>query len=438
MLDKIPPQAIETERSLLARIIMDNSVMDDISFLSTTDFYRTAHQTIYRHMLKMANEEQPIDLDTLFQSLKSDSVPISQPDNWASSLAELIDKAPLAINPEAYARIIQEKAIRRHIMRVANEVFKYAQDETLDIEYAINEAQTNIVNIDLKQNTDNMSLLADSIKKTMDRLEMLQSEKGNITGIPSGYIAADHITGGFQKSDLIILAARPAMGKTAFAINILDNVTAAGHASAIFSIEMPETQLVNRMLARHSQLNGNRFKSGGFSSSEWQRINNAAGKIYNNQLIINDSSDMHYNSIRREARKYKKEHDIKLVVVDYMQLIKGDRVGNREQEVSSISRNMKAMARELNIPVICLAQLNRDLEKRGDKRPLLSDLRESGSIEQDADIVCFLYRDIVYNEKTENPKSAELSFKKHRNGMTGTINLEFTEELTYFYEPSTI
>lgn len=437
-MSQMPPQALDVEESLLCSVLMHNNSLNEISFLKPSDFYRTAHATIYGAMLDMFKINEPIDLATITDCLRSKKKLESI--GGAIFLAKMLDTIPIAQNPESYAKIVKDKSVKRKLIEIANNLTNKAFDDSISTVDVLNEAQREVLSVEATGNGSDMVMLGDAITETVERLNYLQTLNTNISGVPSGYESLDRITSGFQNSDLIIIAARPGAGKTALAINILDNVVSNGGKAAIFSLEMPRVQLVNRILSRHTGINGNRFKSSGFNAEEWKKINESAGYLYEKNLIINDNPDMNYMDVRREARKYKKMHGIQLVVIDYLQIMSGDRGFSREQEVSSIARNMKSMAKELNIPVIGLAQLNRGLEQRGDKRPVLSDLRESGSLEQESDIVAFIYRDELYNKDENNPHkgTAEINIAKHRNGMTGNIELKFKKELTLFHEPTTV
>jgi len=320
--------------------------------------------------------------------------------------------------------------LRKMIIQLNNfQADCYSTKEPVEI---IDKIQKEILEIKIPRTGNDLTQLSEIIDMAIDRLENLQS--GEITGVKSGFRLIDRMTCGFQKTDLIILAARPGMGKTALACNILDNIIMAGGSAAIFSLEMSSVQLVNRLLSKHARINSSKFRQGGLDSEQWQRINSAAAKIHDKKLIINDSSDLTYHDIRREARYYKKHFDIDILVVDYLQLVAGDQDKNRVVEISSVSRNFKQMAKELDIPVIALSQLNRQVETRGDKKPQLSDLRDSGAIEQDADLVMFIYRDDFYNDNSENSGISEIIFAKHRSGQTGTIQLQFVKELTSFFD----
>ena len=434
MLNKPMPHNTDAEDSIISSVLIDNDCMVDIlNIITPDDFYKTSNAIIFGAMCYLYSINEKIELITLTNRLQERGE--LEKVGGVTGIAKITEEIPIAPVPESYAKIIKDKAVKRKIIKTANNLYRTAFDETEATEDILNKAQREMMEIQLNTTSNRACILRDAVEEAMERLDHLQKIKGRISGIPSGYSQIDRMTSGFQNSDLIILAGRPGMGKSSFIVNILENVAMNDIPVAFFSLEMPRTQLVNRMLSRWSKLNGARFRGGGFSNEEWKRISDAAGSIYKNKLIINDSSDLSYMDIRRECRKYKQKYGIKLAAVDYLQITGGDKGVPREQEISSICRNMKAMAKELDIPVICLSQLNRNLEQRPNKRPRLSDLRESGSLEQESDVVIFLYRDYVYNEKTENPKEAEVIFAKHRNGMLGSLKLEFSDKLTLFYDP---
>jgi len=430
MLDRLPPQAAAAEESLLSACLIDNNILADVfDILSADDFYRTSHQCIFKSMRTLYSSKEPVDLTTTFHQIKQDNN--IEKVGGAAYLSKLVNEIPLAVNAVYYAKIIKEKATLRQLISAANDIMGDCFNDNKNTSELIDSAQKRIMGIDCQKKNNGSEQLNQVIDSAIDRLEKLNSQDSNISGVSSGYKIIDKMTSGFQNSDLIILAARPAMGKSAFAGNILDNVVMSGGSALVFSIEMQKVQWVNRLLSKHARINGNKFKSGDLIDDEWKKVTNAAGKLYDGKLFINDTL-FKCSDILRESRRCKKEHDIKLIVIDYLQLVKGENV-RREEEVSGISRTFKTMAKELDVPVIALAQLNRGLESRNNKRPILSDLRESGAIEQDADIVMFLYRDEMYHQESIDRGLAEISFAKNRHGDTGICKLVFKKELTAFF-----
>jgi len=430
---KIPPNDTEAEESLLTSMIIYKSAVETvIDILYADDFYKISHQIIYQSIIDLYNDQIEIDITVLASKLidknKLESI------GGSKKLHDMLDNIPQASNVKKIAEIIKNKSIKRKAIEQSYKIIQDCFDNTKSSEDVINDAQKAMMAIEYTKSGLDFSHISEIIPQCIDKLEELQKVNGGISGISSGIRAIDKMTSGFQNSDLIILAARPAMGKTTLAVNIIDNITKSGLPAAIFSLEMSKIQIVDRILSSRTGLNGRKFRNG-CTREQLTKIVEKGSELSRQNLIINDCADMHYMDIRREARKYKQKFDIKLVVIDYLQLIKGDTEGgNRVQEITSISRALKIMAKELNIPVIALSQLNRMLENRGinEKRPKLADLRDSGSIEQDADIVCFLYRHIIYDPNFQNERESEIIFAKNRSGITGTVKIDFYKEITLF------
>ncbi len=431
----IPPQSLEIEESLLAAFLLYPETLPDIvDLIGPDDFYRSAHQKIFNACITLHKLGEPVDLVSVRERLKTQGE--LEAIGGATYLAT-ITEAPISINPEHSAKIIKNKSILRRTIELSNQVARKCFESREDPAEIINSAQQELHRIEQsligKTNWHDLDEL--SIER-VDAYEEMNKNYGNITGIPSGFPDLDYLTAGFQKADFILLAARPSMGKTSLALNLLDNIGESGNASAIFSLEQPKEQLYDRLLSSRSRVNLQRFRTGRFQSDDWMRISDIAGGMIDLPIWIDDSPGLHYSEIKRRARYLKRKQDIKAFFIDYLQLCYGDGAIESNEFITSISRAFKELAKELNVPVIALSQLNRSLEKRSNdkRRPLLSDLRGSGSLEQDADVVMFLYRDEVYNDDENNPNKgiAELNISKQRNGPTGVIKLAWLDRFTRF------
>jgi replicative DNA helicase len=431
----LPPQNIEAEESLISAILVDNNtLLDVIEILAPEDFYRTAHQKIYAAITDLFNKAEPIDLVTLANKLKEKGH--LEEIGSASYLARLVDTVPLAVNAQHYAKIVHDKAALRRLIEKANAIVKRCFEERGNADDVIDFAESAIFEISEKKSQQAFYPLSKIILGNIETLEENQGNRSLVTGIPTGFSRLDNLTSGFQNSDLIILAARPSMGKTALALNIARNAAVdANIPVAVFSLEMSKEQLSLRMLCSEARIDSSRLRGGFFSMEDWHRLTDAAGILSESPIYIDDSASLSAMDIRAKARRLKMEKNIGLVIIDYLQLMQG-RAGaeRRDIEISEISRSLKALAKELDLPVLALSQLNRMLEQRNDKRPRLSDLRESGALEQDADVVAFIYRDEVYNKEEDNPNKgvAEILLSKQRNGPTGDIYLTFLNSYTRF------
>jgi len=434
-LHKIPPQNLEAEESILSAILLDNStLLDVLETLISEDFYRSAHAKMFAAITELFEKNEPVDLVTLANILKEkgqlDEV------GGATYLAKLVDTAPLAVNAQHYARIIRDKASLRQLIERSNEIATRCFEDSGDVDDVIDFAEKAIFEIAGNKNKKSFYPLSQIIGQNIDALEERQGNKTLVTGVSTGFSRLDNLTSGFQNSDLIILAARPSMGKTALALNIARNAAIdANTPVVVFSIEMSKEQLSMRMLCSEARIDSSRLRSGFFSREDWVSLTNAAEVLSDAEIYIDDSPDLSAMAIRAKARRLKMDKNIGLVIIDYLQLMKGRASAERRDlEISEISRSLKALAKELDIPVVALSQLNRKLEERHDKRPQLSDLRESGALEQDADVVAFIYRDDVYNKDENNPNKgiAELLLKKQRNGPTGEVKLTFISTYTRF------
>ena len=431
----LPPQNIEAEESLLSAILVDNTaLLEVVEILAPLDFYRTAHQKIFAAISDLFNRGEPIDLVTLANGLKEKGH--LEGVGGAAYLARLVDTVPMAVNAQHYARIVHDKAVLRRLIEKANAITKRCFQEHGGTEEIIDFAEASIFEVTEKKARQAFYPLSKLIDGNIDFLEEKQKNKSMVTGVPTGFTHLDNLTSGFQNSDLIILAARPSMGKTALALNMARNAAVdAGVPVAIFSLEMSKEQLSLRLLCSEARIDSSRLRSGFFSMEDWDRLTDAAGVLSAAPIFIDDSPTLSAMEVRAKARRLKMDKNIGLIVIDYLQLMQGRASAERRDlEISEISRSLKALAKEIGLPVIALSQLNRMLEQRTDKRPRLSDLRESGALEQDADVVAFIYRDEVYNKEEANPHkgTAEVILAKQRNGPTGDVLLTFLSAYTRF------
>lgn len=431
----VPPQNVEAEQAVLGTIlIQDRSLLKVVEILSAENFYRDAHKVIYEAMVSLFEKREPHDLITV-TSLLIDQNRLDRI-GGAAYLASLTDVIPFAGTLIHHAHIIREKAILRRLIQTSSEVSARCYNAQDDIETLVDEAEKSIFEIAQARKTQGFESMARIVPKAFDRITRLADRKEHITGVGTGYEELDRMTAGLQPSDLIILAGRPSMGKTALAMNIVQHAALIDKIPvAVFSLEMSMEQLALRMLCSVGRIDSQHIRTGRLHDNDWPKLTRATGMLTDAPIYIDDSAGTTVLEMRAKTRRLKSEHDLGLVVVDYLQLMQGKSgIENRVQEISDISRSLKAMAKELDVPVIALSQLNRLLESRTDKRPQLSDLRESGAIEQDADVIIFIYRDEVYNKAEDNPNRgiAEVIVGKQRNGPIGTIKLTFLAEYTTF------
>ena len=432
---KMPPQNMEAEQSVLGGILIENGAIHKVmEILTPDDFYRDSHKKIFNSLLDLSERDEPADLITLTHELrKKDQL---DPIGGASYVASLIDSIPTAANIEYYARIVKEKAILRKLIEAATDIVTQSYEDRQDVEGLLDEAERAIFQIAENRVRPSFYPIREIVKSSFKTLEKLFEKKEMITGIPSGFKSLDHYTAGFQPSDLIIVAGRPSMGKTAICLNMAQYAAIEKRVPvAIFSLEMSKEQLVLRMLCSEAQVEGTRIRTGFLSESDWPKLTLAAGNLSDASIFIDDTPALTILELRAKARRLKGEHGLGLLIVDYLQLMRGrTMIENRQQEISEISRSLKALAKELNIPVIAVSQLSRRSESREDKRPQMSDLRESGAIEQDADLILFIYRDEVYNRSEDNPNrgKAEVIIGKQRNGPTGKVDMTFLDKFTAF------
>ncbi len=433
MLGKSLPANIEAERSVLGSLLLNDEYIHKVSeSLLPEDFYSIANKTIYQTILELTQQNKRVDLVTLQDVLaKNNQLEAVGGEVYLVSLQEDIPAMGLI---EQHAQIIKEKAILRTLISSATDIITncYSQDDK-KIETVLDQAEKTIFEISGKRTRQNFVQLDIWLKRTFQHLSDIKSNNKGITGIPSGYKKLDQLSSGFQKSDLIVLAARPSMGKTALALCFGIEAASQGSSVGIFSLEMSAEQLTLRLLSSRSGISHHKIRNATISSEEWLELTHVAARLAEMKIYIDDTAMLDIMGLRAKARKLKADKNLQLLIIDYLQLLHSNkRYENRHQEVSVISRSLKALAKELNIPVIALSQLSRAVDSRMDKRPMLSDLRESGAIEQDADLIMFLYRDVMYNPETENPALSELIVGKQRNGPTGTVHLNFIKELTKF------
>jgi len=432
---KIPPQSIEAEESLLSGILIDNNTLIDIiDIISPEDFYRSAHQKIFSGIVELFSKNEPVDLVTLTNALKERGH--LEEIGGATYLATLVDTVPLAVNAKHYAKIVHDKASLRSLIEKANKIAKECFEDRGNVDEIIDFAESSIFEISKDKHRQSFFLISEIIDSNIETLEERQGNKTLVTGVPTGFTRLDNLTSGLQKSELIILASRPSMGKTALALNIARNAAVDANVPvAIFSLEMSKEQLSMRLLCSEARIDSSRLRGGFFSMEDWRKLTDAAGVLSDTSIFIDDTPDISAMEIRAKARRLKMEKDIGLVIIDYLQLMKGRMSAERRDlEISEISRSLKVLAKELDVPVMALSQLNRMLEQRNDKRPRLSDLRESGALEQDADVVAFIYRDEIYNSDDNNPKKgmADILIRKNRNGPIGEATLTFLDSYTRF------
>ena len=431
---RVPPQSLMAEEALLGGIMLDNSALVQVSdFVREDDFYRPGNREIFKSILALSKNHEPIDLVTVADHLKQrgklDEI------SGSGYLASLVDNVHTAANLTAYARIVKNKSLLRNLIGAATEIVEKSYGEVEDVDLLVDRAEKSILDVARKRNQAEITPIDEIVKNSFAAIDAAYRNNTLLTGIPTGFDEIDRITCGFQASDLIIIAGRPSMGKTSFALNIAHN--AASHSEvptrvAFFSLEMSKEQLVTRLLCSQSELNAQTIRRGFLKDEDWPRLSDAAAVISELPIYIDDTPAISVMEMRAKARRLQNDKGLDMVIVDYLQLMRGDGE-SREREISDISRALKAMAKELNLPVVALSQLNRSVESRIDKRPQLSDLRESGAIEQDADVIMFVYRDEVYNpDKPENAGLAEILIRKQRNGPTGSVTLRFFGEFTTF------
>lgn len=432
--DRIPPQNIEAEKAALGAALIDKDALAEIIEIvkDPENFYKTAHKLIFKEMVKLFEKGEAVDLVTVSNALKNDGA--FEDAGGAEYLTGILDLVPTASNASYYAGIVRDKATLRNLIITGMNIVSYGYKEDESLDDLIDKSEQEIFALSQKKIKNDFESLKSVMASTFEKLEELYKRQAHVTGVPSGFPDLDYLTAGFQNGNLIIVAARPSMGKTALCLNMAQNMAIRERIPVgIFSLEMPKEELAQRFLCSQARIDGKRLKTGHLQETDWSRLTTAINALSDAPIYIDDSSNLSVMEIRSKARRMKSKHNIGIIIIDYLQLMKGNPIfkGDVNKEVSDISRQLKALSKELNIPVIALAQLNRAVESRTDKRPMLSDLRDSGGIEQDADLVCFIYRDSYYTKKEDN-KVSEIIIAKHRNGPVATVNLVFLNQYATF------
>lgn len=433
LLKRVLPHSIEAEQSVIGAMIMDkDAIVTASEIVAEEDFYSKPCGTLFEAMVELNNEGKPVDFVTLQDKLREKDIPpeVSSPEY----IRDLITAVPTSANIKYYANIVAEKAMLRRLIKLNEEIANACYVGKESLETILEDTEKRVFNLIQRRNTEGFVPIRQVVMNAMDQIEKASKNKGSVTGIATGFMDLDYRTAGMQPSDLVLIAARPSMGKTAFMLNIAQHVAfKMNQTVAIFSLEMSKEQLVNRLFSLESKVDAQRLRTGNLSDSDWEKLIESAGVIGKSNLIIDDTPGITIGEMRSKCRKYKLEYDLKMIVIDYLQLMSGSgKNDSRQQEISDISRSLKALARELGVPVIALSQLSRAVEQRPDHRPMLSDLRESGAIEQDADVVMFIYRDEYYNKDTDRKGIAEIIVAKQRNGPIGTVELVWLPEYTKF------
>ncbi len=430
---KLPPQNPQAEASLVGSLLLDKDAIIKIAdIVHIGDFYVEKNGLIFEAILRLYEKREPVDIVTLSEQLEKQSA--LKDIGGASYLTELVNGVPTASHVIQYAQIVAQKATLRRLIEAASQINTMAYDEDQQLDTLLDNAEKTLFDVSQKHLRQNFVSIKDVLVESFDRLDSLHKDKGSLRGVPTGFKGIDNILAGLQKSDLIIIAARPSMGKTSLALNIAQNVaTKEGVPVGVFSLEMSKEQLIDRLLASEAGIDSWKLRTGNLEDKDFEKINKAMGILAEAPIFIDDSAMANVMEMRTKARRLQSEHDLGLLVIDYLQLMSGRNSGeNRVQEISEITRGLKGLARELNVPVIALSQLSRSVEQRSPKIPQLSDLRDSGSIEQDADVVMFIYREDYYDKETDKKNIADILIKKHRNGPTGNVELFFQPEQTLF------
>ncbi|MCB2224631.1 MAG: replicative DNA helicase [Actinobacteria bacterium] len=429
----VPPHNLDAEESVLGAVMLSADAANEaLERLHPEDFYKPAHQSIFEAIRGLYDANQPIDAITVADALRrSDQL---ERIGGIEYLTALLERVPTASNVDFYAAIVDETASRRRLMKAGGEVTTLAMRSELPIEEVVDTAEATVLAVAERQVGDGLVPVGPMLQQSLERIEELHERGSDLTGLATGFTDLDRKLAGLQPANLVVIAARPSMGKSTLALNMAEHVASAGTTVAIFTLEMSKEEIVSRLLSGMARVDSTKLRTGQIDGNEWQRVSRAASQLFTMPLYVDDSSDLTITAVRAKCRRLKRKEDLGLVVVDYLQLMQGNaRTENRQQEIAEISRSLKNLARELHVPVIAVSQLNRALESREDKRPRLGDLRESGAIEQDADIVMFIYRDEWYNpDKVESKGLAEVKVEKHRSGATGTITMTFNPQITRF------
>ena len=432
---KIPPQNTEAEQSVLGSILMDKDAIIKVAdILKPEDFYREDHATIYRCILKLFEKRKPIDMVTLTDELEKEKK--LKEIGGASYITTLVNSVPTAAHVTTYANMVHQKATLRRLISAAGDIAELGFQEEMELDTILDKAESSLFNVSQNYVKSYFTPIKDILEQSFDRIDKLHKEKGSIRGVPTGFRDLDSLLAGLQPSDLVILASRPSIGKSSLALNIADHVACETKLPVgIFSLEMSKEQIIDRLLCMRGAVDSWKLRTGNLEDEDFGKLNYAMGMLSEAPIFIDDAPFLNVMELRTKARRLQMEHGLKLIVLDYLQLMTGvNSKGpeNRVQEVSEISRSLKSLARELNVPVLALSQLSRAVEHRPDRRPVLADLRESGSIEQDADVVMFIYREDYYDKETEKKNIAEILIRKHRNGPTGDVQLFFKQEYMKF------
>lgn len=435
LIKRVLPHSVEAEQSVVGAMLMDkDAIMTASEIISGKDFYQTAYGIIFESMVELFNEGKPVDLITLQERLKEKDVPAEVAS--LEFVRDLITAVPTSANVKYYAEIVFEKSMLRRLIKMNDEISNTCYAGTEPLEAVLETTEKKVFELVQKRNTGDYVPIKDVVLNALEKIEKVSKTKGTVTGISTGFLDLDYKLSGLQPSDLVLVAARPSMGKTAFVLNIAQYAAFKGNkTTAVFSLEMSKEQLMNRLFSLESQVDSQKLRTGNLKDEDWEKLIESAGIIGKSNLIIDDTPGISISELRSKCRKYKLEHDLHLIIIDYLQLMTGSvggRAESRQQEISEISRSLKGLARELSVPVVALSQLSRAVEQRPDHRPMLSDLRESGAIEQDADVVMFIYRDDYYNKDTETPNQAEIIIAKQRNGPIGTVHLAWLPDYTKF------
>lgn len=435
MIDRVPPQNIEAEQAVLGAMMIDKEAISKATeILRENDFYRQDHRAVYQVIVDLFSKNQAVDMVTVTEALKREGK--LEDVGGIQFITYLANAVPTAANISYHAKIVEEKSLLRQLISVSTQIAGAGYEGTEDVNSLLDNAERMILGVSERKISRDFAPIKEVVMSAVDRIDELYNKKGGITGIATGFIDFDHLTSGLQPSDLILIAARPSMGKTALVLNMAQNVAIREKKSvAFFSLEMSKEQLVQRMLCAEASIDSSRLRIGELEDNDWEKLIWAADSLSRADIFIDDTPGITVMEMRAKARRLKVEHNLQLIVIDYLQLMQGSgkKSGeNRQQELSDISRSLKALARELNVPVIALSQLSRSVESRQVKRPMLSDLRESGALEQDADLVAFLYREDYYDKETENKNITELIIAKHRNGPVDTVKLFFHKQYTRF------
>ena len=434
LIKRVMPNSLEAEQSVIGSMIMDkDAIVTASELLISEDFYHKQYGILFDAMVELFNAGQPVDLVTLQNKLKEKDVPPE-----ISSLeyvGDLVTAVPTSANVKYYANIVKEKSVLRNLIKVTEHIENECYAGKESVEDILADTEKSVFSLLQNRSGGDYVPIKQVVINALDKIEQASKMSGNVTGIATGFVDLDYRTSGLQPSDLILIAARPSMGKTAFVLNIAQYVAFRSDlTTAIFSLEMSKEQLVNRLFSLESRVDAQTLRNGNLSDAEWEKLIEGAGVVGRSHLIIDDTPGISISELRSKCRKYKLEQDLKLVIIDYLQLMSGSgkSTDSRQQEISDISRSLKALARELNVPVIALSQLSRAVEQRPDKRPMMSDLRESGAIEQDADVIMFIYRDDYYNKDTDRKNISEIIIAKQRNGPIGTVELVWLPQYTKF------